>query len=251
MPARTPPDLTVMADAAALAEAAAQRIVARLAARNGPLAVCLTGGSTPDRLYALLATERFRSVLPWPRIHWFWTDDRFVPQHDPRSNAGAARRLMLDRVPVPPENIHAVPGDAASVDEAAQRYDSELRHFSGADRPEPARPLFDVVLMGVGSDGHVASLFPGRPELDEMQRWAVGVAEAGLEPFVPRVTLTFPALASTREMVFLVSGAGKREVMARILAGEDLPATRAWSDGEMVWLVDRDALPQRRGLEGA
>jgi len=242
------PQLTVAADADALAQAAAKRMAARLPATAGRLAVCLTGGSSPERLYRLIAHEPLRAALPWDRIHWFWGDDRFVAQSDPRSNSGAARRLFLDRVPAPPGNIHAIPTDAASPGEAARRYQAELRDFYGADRLDDRRPLFDVVLMGVGDDGHTASLFPGHAEVDETARWVVGVAEAGLAPFVPRVSLTFPALASTREMLFLVSGRGKRDVMTRVLSGADLPATRAHAHGELVWLVDRDAAPHRRDV---
>src|SRR5262249_37517711 len=157
-------------------------------------------------------------------------------------------RLFLDRAPAPAANVHAVPTDAADADEAARRYEAELRAFYGADRLDPGRPLFDVVLMGVGNDGHTASLFPGHPQLDEINRWVVGVPQAGQEPFVPRVTLTFPALASTRDMLFLVTGDGKRAVMARLLAGADLPAARAHCDGDLVWLVDRDAAPERRDV---
>src|SRR5205809_3729481 len=98
--------------------------------------------------------------------------------------------------------------------------------------------------MGLASDGHTASLFPDSPALDEAERWVVGIERAGLAPFVPRVTLTFPALASTREMLFLVSGADKREIVARVLAGEDLPAARAWSNGALVWLIERAAAPE-------
>ena len=109
---------------------------------------------------------------------------------------------------------------------------------------DPARPLFDLVLMGVGPDGHTASLFPGYPALDETGRWVVGVPKANVEPFVPRVTLTLPALASCREMLFEVAGADKRAILTRVLAGENLPANRAQSIGETVWLVDQAALPE-------
>jgi 6-phosphogluconolactonase len=237
-------ELIAVADTDALAQTAAKRISARLKQRSGRLAVCLAGGSTSERLYAVLATERYRNALPWERIHWFWGDDRFVPYNDPRSNFGAARRLLLDRVPVPPGCIHAIPTSAGSLEEAAGLYEADLRGFYGAESLAPDRPLFDVVLMGLGSDGHTASLFPGRPECDEKKRWVVGVPEAGFEPFVPRVTLTFPTLASTREMLFLVSGSGKREVLTRVLAGADLPAARACPEGELVWLADRDAAPE-------
>jgi 6-phosphogluconolactonase len=244
----THPHLTIVPDAAALAQEAATRLLARLAEPRERFAVALTGGSSPERLYRLLASEPYRSQIPWQRVHWFWGDDRFVPQSDERSNAGAARRLFLDRVPAPPATLHAIPTDAENADEAARRYEAELRAFYGADQLDPGRPLFDVVLMGVGSDGHTASLFPGQPQVEETRRWVVGVPQAGLEPFVPRVSLTLPALASTRDMLFLVTGRSKREILGRVLSGADLPAARAHSQGDLVWLVDRDAAPVRRDV---
>jgi 6-phosphogluconolactonase len=241
-------DLAVVADVDALAHAAARRMLARLAPDGDRRAVCLAGGSTPEHLYRLLTTAPYRDALPWDRVHWFWGDDRFVPPDDPRSNCGMARRLLLDLVPVPPGNIHPIPTAATDVEEAARRYETELRGFYGANRLDPGRPLFDVVLMGLGADGHTASLFPGRPEVEERARWVAGIAEAGLEPFVPRVSLTLPTLASTREMLFLVSGHGKREILTRVVSGADLPAARAYADGDLVWLVDRDAAPERRDV---
>jgi 6-phosphogluconolactonase len=240
--------LTVVPDAGALAQAAAKRLLARFAEPRDRYAVALTGGSSPEGLYRLLATDPYRSQIPWERVHWLWGDDRFVPQDNERSNAGAARRLFLDRVPVPAANLHPIPTDATDEDEAARRYEAELRAFYRADRLDPTRPLFDLVLMGVGNDGHTASLFPGKPQVDETKHWVVGVPEAGMEPFVPRVSLTLPALASTRDMLFLVTGRGKREILSRLLAGADLPAARAHSEGDLVWLVDRDATPERRDV---
>jgi 6-phosphogluconolactonase len=237
---------TVLPDADALAQAAVQRIVRNLTQGRERLAVCLSGGSTPLRVYRLLADEPFRSTVPWDRVHWFWGDERFVPQDDSRSNSGEARRLFLDRVPVPAANIHPAPTAAAGEQHSASRYETELRNFYGSDLIDPTRPLFDIVLLGVGGDGHTASLFPGHPQLDETARWVVGVPKPAMEPFVPRVTLTFPVLASTRDMLFLVSGHGKREILARIAAGADLPAARAYSHGDLVWLVDGDAAPEDR-----
>jgi len=233
------PTVVVEADAEAVARAAAERLIARMTGRDRA-AVCLTGGSGPQRLYRLLASEPYRGRVPWPRVHWFMGDERIVPEDDPRSNMGTARRLFLDACAAP-GTVHAVPTDAADPDAAARRYQAALERFHGARRLEPGMPLFDFVLMGLGLDGHTASLFPGSPALDETTRWVVGVPQAGQEPFVPRVTLTLPALASTREMLFLVSDAAKRGILARVLAGEDLPAARAHADGDLVWLVTRDA----------
>ena len=150
---------------------------------------------------------------------------------------------FLDRC-APAANIHPIPTDTANPDEAARRYERELKSFYGADELDPARPLFDLVLMGVGPDGHTASLFPGYPAIEETERWVVGVPKAHVEPFVPRVTLTLPALGSCREMLFEVSGAGKRAILTRVFDGENLPANRAHSTGETIWLVDRAALPE-------
>ena len=234
--------LTV-SDANALAKAAADRIMARIAANSDRVAICLTGGSSPKQLYQLLATEAYRSRIPWDRVHWFIGDERFVPADDPLSNMGTARRIFLDRC-APVANIHPIPTDTDNPEQAARRYESELKSFYGATKLESARPLFDVVLMGVGPDGHTASLFPDYPALEETERWVVGVPKAHVEPFVPRVTLTLPALGSCREMLFEVSGSEKRAILARVLDGENLPASRACSIGETIWLVDEAAMPE-------
>ncbi len=239
-------EIIVVADAKAIAETAAQRLLSRLKSAKDRTAVCLTGGLSPEGLYRLLAEEPWRNEVPWDRVHWFMGDDRFVPEADPRSNMGMARRLFLDKAGAPRGNIHAIPTDANDPEGAANLYQDTLRKFYGAEQLDPARPLFDLVLMGVGPDGHTASLFPQSRALDEKSRWVVGFPKAGMEPLVPRVTLTFPALASTREMLFIADGAGKREILRRVFSGEDLPAARAHADGDLVWLLDRAAAPEAR-----
>ena len=238
-----------VADPTALAAAAAEHLLARTAANRGRVGICLTGGSSPKLLYQLLATEPYRNRLPWHRVHWFTGDERFVPADDPLHNMGMARATFLDRC-APAENIHPIPtatADAADPDSGAARYQRELQSFYGADTLDSARPLFDLVLMGVGPDGHTASLFPGDPALDETAHWVVGVPKANVAPFVPRVTLTLPTLASCREMLFEVAGTDKRAILTRVFAGENLPANRARSSGETVWLVDRAAIPENFG----
>jgi 6-phosphogluconolactonase len=243
MAARDHRRVITVSDAHALAQAAADRILARVAANGDRVAICLTGGSSPKQLYQLLATEAYRSRIPWDRVHWFIGDERFVPANDPLNNMGAARRIFLDRN-APASNIHPIPTDTAGPHEAARRYEDELKSFYGADRLDATRPLFDVVLMGVGPDGHTASLFPDYPALEETKRWVVEVPTAHVEPFVPRVTLTLPPLNSCREMLFEVSGSDKRAILTRVLDGEDLPANRAHAMGETIWLVDNAAVPE-------
>jgi 6-phosphogluconolactonase len=235
--------VVAVTDPAALAKAAAERIVTRIAANGGRIAICLAGGSSPKQLYQLLATDAYRSRIPWDRVHWFVGDERFVPPNDPLNNMAMARSVFLDRW-APAANIHPIPTDCADPQEAARRYERELKSFYGADSLDSVRPLFDVVLLGVGPDGHTASLFPDYPAVEETERWVIDVPKAHVEPFVPRVTLTLPALGSCREMLFEASGSGKRPILARVLGGENLPANRAHSVAETTWLVDAAALPE-------
>jgi len=236
------------ADQTALAEAAAERLLTRIAANDGRVAICLTGGSSPKRLYALLAREPYRSRIPWQRVHWFIGDERFVPPGDELHNMTMARQIFLDQC-APAANIHPISTESASPDDAARAYEDELKSFYGSDRLDPAKPLFDLVLLGVGPDGHVASLFPSYPAVDERKRWVIDVATAPVAPHVPRVSLTLPALGSCREMLFEVAGPDKRAILTRVLAGENLPANRAHAAGETVWLVDHSALPEEAGGE--
>ena len=232
-----------VADPAELARTAADRLIARVSANAGRAAICLTGGSSPKQLYQLLATDAYRGRIPWDRVHWFIGDERFVPAGDPLNNMGMARSIFLDRY-APASNIHPIPTDTADPDGSAARYSRELTSFYGADALDPARPLFDLVLMGVGPDGHTASLFPGYPAVEETERWVVGVPKAHVEPFVPRVSLTVPVLGSCHEMLFEAAGPDKRAILTRMFDGEDLPANRVCAAGETVWLVDQAALPE-------
>lgn len=243
MAAADRPKLIVAADAEALAQTAAERVMARIAANPGRIAICLTGGSSPKKLYQLLGSEAYRGKIPWDRVHWFIGDERFVPESDPLNNMAVARATFLDRN-APAGHIHPIPTTVENPDLSAETYARELQTFYGADKLDPARPLFDLVLMGAGPDGHTASLFPGYPAVDETARWVVGVPKANVAPFVPRVSLTLPALASCREMLFEIAGHDKQPILTRLLNGENLPSVRARSNGETVWLVDQAALPE-------
>jgi 6-phosphogluconolactonase len=233
-----------VADSTELAKMAAERVVASISANPGRAAICLTGGSSPQQLYQLLATDAYRSRIAWHRVHWFIGDERFVATGDPLNNMAMARRLFLDAC-APDDTIHPIPTDAADPEDAARRYESELKSYYGSSRLNRARPLFDLVLMGVGPDGHIASLFPGCPALDETERWVVGVPQAPVEPLVPRVSLTMPVLASCHEMLFEAAGADKRAILSRVFEGEDLPANRVCAADRTVWLVDQPAMPEQ------
>ena len=156
----------------------------------GRFAIGLSGGSTPRRLYQLLAEAPSAIRLPWDRLHWFWGDERFVPWDHPDSNYGMVRAAMLARSPAPATNIHGVVTTAGTPADAARNYEGALQSYYGSASLDPDQPLFDVQLLGLGEDGHTASLIPGTSALEERSRWAVEVIGARPEP---RITLTYPA----------------------------------------------------------
>ena len=228
----------IQSDAQAVARHVAEWLTERANAAPGRFAICLSGGSTPRTLYGLLAAPPFVDRLPWDRIHIFFGDERFVPPDHPDSNYRMAREAMLAHVPLIPAQIHPFPTDGTPED-AAIRYADTLKRFYGADSFNPSRPLFDVNFLGLGEDGHTASLFPGVSALDEREAWTAAVIGAKPEP---RLTLTYPALNSSRTVAFLVAGGGKREILARALAGDPaLPAVAVKPVGELIWFTDTAA----------
>ena len=232
------PQLRSFENPEALARAVAQWLLGAVQERGGTCAVCLSGGSTPRRLYEVLAVPPIVTRFPWDDVHWFWGDERFVPPDHPDSNFRMVDEALLSVAPIPRENIHAVPTEGSLAD-AAAAYEAVLKNFYGEDRLDPGRPLLDVTLLGLGEDGHTASLFPGDPALDANERWVVGVERQGTGP---RITLTYPALNSSRTVAFLVTGARKREILARALAADpQLPAARIRPIGHIVWFADRAA----------
>ncbi|AOB33881.1 hypothetical protein AKI39_20080 [Bordetella sp. H567] len=213
-------------------------LTARIAACEGRFALALSGGSTPQPLYALLADPERARRIDWSRVHLFWGDERFVPYDDPRSNYLMARQAMIDHVPIPPANVHPVPTDG-TPESAAARYADLLREYYGSARLEEGRPLFDVNLLGIGDDGHTASLFPGTPHVEETRDWTVAVA--GIKPEA-RISLTLPALDSAAVVVFLAAGDKKRSAVSRARAHDpDVPSGRVRPQGQLLWYLDRDA----------
>jgi len=236
--AATQARIDVSPDPERLAHRVAQWITDLACATPGRFSVALSGGSTPKRLYQLLASAPYRNAVPWERIHWFWGDERFVAWDHPDSNYGMTRDTMLAHVPVPHDNIHGI-AFAGTPPDAALAYERELKIYYGADTLDPGLPLFDVVLLGMGPDGHTASLIPGEPVLEERRRWVADVTHGRPEP---RITLTYPPLESSRSTAFVAAGADKHAMMTRVLAGEwELPAARVRPVGELVWFVDKAA----------
>ncbi|HHS97595.1 MAG TPA: 6-phosphogluconolactonase [Chloroflexi bacterium] len=238
----------VFPDRNALARAAAERFVAaadEAVRARGRFFVALAGGSTPRPAYRLLADPACASRVDWDRVHLFWGDERCVPPDHPESNYRMVREALLDRVPIPVENVHRIRGEWPP-EEAAAAYEAELRAIFGPDG------RLDLVLLGLGADGHTASLFPGSAALDERERWVAAVFADPVGTW--RITLTPPALNGAREVLFLVVGKPKAEALARVLAGWDLPAGRIRPrSGRLSWFVDRDAMGggwmAGRGLE--
>jgi len=235
-------DVYVYGSAAEVARAAADAFVACVAgvlADRATARVALAGGSTPKAMYRLLASPAYRERVEWKRVEIYFGDERCVPPEHAESNYRMAREALLDHVPLGADRVHRIAGERPP-EEAAAQYQQKLVRLG-----DP--PRLDLVLLGMGPDGHTASLFPNDPALDETARWVVGVPKANVAPFVPRVTLTLPTLASCREMLFEVAGTDKRAILTRLFAAENLPANRARSIGETVWLVDRAALPEKSG----
>lgn len=223
-------------DPLSLARGVAEWMTTAALAAKGPFRVSLSGGSTPKTLYTLLASDEFRGRFPWPRVHWYWGDERFVPHDDPESNFEMVREAMLAKVPAPPGNIHPVPTDG-DPDAAALRYEQVLRAAYGAATLDPARPLFDITLLGLGTDGHTASLLPGDAALEERKRWVVAVRHGRPEV---RITTTFPVIESSRRAAFLVSGKDKAAIFKAVQSGDErLPSARVRPAGELVWFVDQ------------
>jgi 6-phosphogluconolactonase len=237
------PEIEVLPDLEALSEAAARRFTALAStavSKRGAFTLALAGGSTPQRLYARLGKAPFTHQVPWQKVHFFWGDERCVPPEHPDSNFRMVQQTLLSRVPVPIENIHRMPGELPPLQGAAQ-YESTLKNFFSFQ----ALPRFDLVLLGLGEDGHTASLFPGSPALSEQERWVVAVEHTTPPPpLVSRLTLTLPVLNSARQVIFLAAGQAKAGRLRQVLQGEghSLPAGQVSPpQGQVLWLVDREA----------
>jgi 6-phosphogluconolactonase len=232
------PAIVTTANPEALAQHVATWLTDLARASTGRFAIALSGGSTPKRLYEILAQEPHKSQFPWEWTHIFWGDERHVPATDANSNQRMTREALLDHVPIPPQNIHAVPVSATPQEDAI-KYQQDMQNYYGDMELDMARPLFDVVLLGLGENGHTASLFPGTPSLEEDIAWVAPVTTGVPQP---RLTLTYPAIACSREVAFLVAGASKAAVLKLVFSGDRTqPATRITSIGKITWFIDEAA----------
>jgi 6-phosphogluconolactonase len=245
-----PPRLTVHADGAALHDDAAARFVsaaAEASAARGRFDVVLTGGSTIPPVYRILASEPLRSQVAWHEMHVWWTDERCVPPDDPRSNYGVAREALLDRVPIPCEQIHRMPGEDPNPERAAVLHEATLRREQSLARGEI--PRFDFAFLGLGADAHVASLFPHAAAIGLEDRLVAAVRradEAIPDPSVDRLTLTLTALNGARAAVFVVAGHAKAAVVRAVLEEPRDPMLRpaqgiAPAGDPPAWLIDEAA----------
>ncbi len=223
-------------DASRALAAAVADALRRADAKRGRATLVLSGGATPRRFHEMLAREQ--SGLPWPRTHVFWGDERCVPHDSPQSNYRMARETLLDDVPIPPENVHPYDTSLPEPEDTALSMQAEMEELFGRDGPR-----FDVMILGMGGDGHTASLFPNSPALGRDDRWAV----PALAPDEPRqrVTMTIPVINRSRAVHFLVAGAGKREALQCALAEEHHPQRCPASlvqpeDGTLTWWLDED-----------
>ena len=245
----TSAEIRVFQDPSALFHAAAKEFSdqAQSAIREaGRFTVTLSGGSTPKSLYSLLATN---ADLPWDKVFFFFGDERHVPPDNPESNYRMARESLLAKVPVPPANVFRVQAENPDADQAAASYEQALRDFF--QTPVSGFPVIDLVLLGMGPDGHTASLFPGSQALGEKSRWVVS---NWVEKFkTDRITLTLPVLNNAKTVMFLVSGKDKASVLKEVLEGTQ-PASQFPSKliraehGRLIWMVDQ---PAARNLAGA
>jgi len=231
--------LIVLNDGEGVARHVADWIVDSAIAKKGRFALSLSGGSTPKRLYQILAEPAYQSRMPWQNVHLFWGDERMVPRDNELSNYRMTAQAMLDHVPIPAGNIHGIKTEGLTVEESARDYEETLKSFYGSDHLDPKKPLFDIMLLGIGPDGHTASLFPGTAALNERSRWVTTVVGAKPED---RVTLTYPCLASSAHVGSLLAGADKQPILKQFMAeDQSLPSVHVDPVGELLVFTDKAA----------
>ncbi|GAC1443410.1 MAG: 6-phosphogluconolactonase [Chloroflexota bacterium] len=236
--------LEIFDDLGALSEAAARLVTVKgreAIEERGQFVLALAGGSTPRRLYGLLATDAWRQTIQWERWQFFISDERVVPMTDAASNFGMAQHELFSHVSVSTKQQHPAPTQLGAADAVAKGYEEEIRSFFSI--PDDSIPRFDLILLGMGSDGHTASLFPGKPALNETSRLIVPSPPGILPPPVDRITFSFPLINAARTVLFLVAGEDKAVPLKGVQAGDrNVVASRVQpTDGELFWFVDEKA----------
>ncbi len=233
----------------ALARSAAELFISlanTVIEKRNLFSIALSGGSTPQSLYALLASAAYRKQVDWSKVQVFWGDERYVPADHPDSNYLKAQQTLLSKIPIPTENIHRVPTELTPPERAAEAYEEELLAYFSAcpDEQERNQASFDLVLLGMGDDGHTASLFPGSPAIREQTRWVAAQYVDKLAAW--QITLTPAILNRASNILFIISGSDKSTTLQRVVYGsyqpERYPAQIIQpTDGNLVWMVDEDA----------
>jgi 6-phosphogluconolactonase len=212
--------------------------------KEGVFSLVLSGGTTPRPLYEYLAQPPFINRIDWQKTHLFWGDERCLPTNHADSNFALVYRALISKIDIPPKNIHRIPTEMEYPQKTAEKYEEELRNFfrlTSQTEFDSSVPSFDLVLLGLGADGHTASLFPGDESLEERERWVVAVDGKSGSPAVPRITLTFAVINQSRCVVFLASGEDKREVFRRLVScpqTASYPAARVKPSGKLLWFID-------------
>ena len=212
---------------------------------RGDFTMALSGGSTPKMLYEYLAQEPYVRRMPWTDTHLFWGDERYVPSDHADSNFAMAAETLIEHVPIPSHNIYRIPTEMPSPEETAAQYETILREAFLVFDPvsnHKKLPVFDVILLGMGKDGHTASLFPESPVLNEQERWVAATPIPKLNPPVRRITLTFPIINAAKTVLFLLTGVEKQPVIQTILEDPEkaykmYPAARVHPEGELLWFL--------------
>lgn len=243
--------ITVFPDEAALSKGAADLVVSVAAEsieKNGKFTIALSGGSTPDKLFALLAAEPFISLIDWKNTFVFWGDERYLPVSDPDNNSHQAKKVLLNNVPIPAENIFIVPVNM-TADKAAYHYEQTLKLFFKSQHP-----AFDLILLGMGDNGHTASLFPGTSILEEKNALVKEVFVKEVDMF--RISFTAPMINAAKKILFLVTGKKKAGMLQTVLEGKQdfdkYPAQMiSPANGKLIWYIDREAASRLKNIPDA
>lgn len=242
------PEIRICPEIDSLSRAAAKavfEIATAAVLQSGRFTLALAGGNTPRHLYGMLASE-YRDKMPWHSTHLFWSDERNVSKTSPESNFKMAHDSMISKLSIPPQNIHPIPTELESPESAAQTYEEHLRDFFQLENGGLKYPKFDLVLLGLGEDGHTASLFPGDPILNEKEKQVAAVNASSKYKTQERITLTLRVINSAENVFFIVSGGKKKEVAKTILDGsedsrEKYPAAMVQPKDALVWFLDAEA----------